>query len=221
MTDVEFILREDARDKKSSGRGVYARKRGSRSKSCSLPSDRLTEKQKKELSGEVKTYNLSTRLSFAEFKQLPPDLMTEYVNRLVNTYGANFNDIAKSMGITRETLAVFRDAHPVFPKFKPGGRSAWAKPTSTEWAEFLKDKRYSNGAVRFVDAEDVQPVHDEPDGSQKAEEPITAEPVQADTITVSLTGTPQQIADFISRITGQGSKYTAHIALSREVERDG
>ena len=221
MTDVEYILREDARSKKSSGRGVYARKRGSKSKSCSLPSDRLTEKQKKELSGEVKTYNLSVRLSYAEFKQLPPDLMTEYVNRLVRTYGANFSDIAQSMGITRETLGVFRDSHPVFPKFKPGGRSAWAKSTASEWAEFLKDKRYSNGAVRFVDVEEVQESPDETVPIPEVEEPASAETAQADAITVTLTGTPQQIAEFISRITDPGCKYIAHIALNREVEQNG
>ena len=221
MTDVEYILREDARSKKSSGRGVYSRKRGSKSKSCSLPSDRLTEKQKKELSGEVKTYNLSVRLSYAEFKQLPPDLMTEYVSRLVSIYGANFSDIAQSMGITRETLGVFRDSHPVFPKFKPGGRSAWTKSTSSEWAEFLKDKRYSNGAVRFVDVEEVQESPDETVSTTEVEEPASAETVQADAVTVTLTGTPQQIAEFISRITDPGFKYIAHIALNREVEQNG
>ena len=229
MTDVEYILREDARFKKSSGRGVYSRKRGSKSKSCSLPSDRLTEKQKKELSGEVKTYNLGVRLSYAEFKQLPPDLMTEYVNRLVSIYGANFSDIAQSMGITRETLGVFRDSHPVFPKFKPGGRSAWAKNTASEWAEFLKDKRYSNGAVRFVDVGEVQespgetvpiPGVDETVPIPEVDEPSMVGQVQADAITVTLTGTPQQIAEFISRITDPGFKYIAHIALNREVGQD-
>ena len=221
MTDVEYILREDARSKKSSGRGVYSRKRGSKSKSCSLPSDRLTEKQKKELSGEVKTYNLSVRLSYAEFKQLPPDLMTEYVNRLVRTYGANFSDIAQSMGITSETLRVFRDSHPGFPKFKPGGRSAWTKSTASEWAEFIRDKRYSNGAVRFVDVEEVQESQNETVSIPEVEEPASAETVQADAITVTLTGTPQQIAEFISRITDPGFKYTAHIALGREVGQNG
>ena len=221
MTDVEYILREDARSKKSSGRGVYSRKRGSKSKSCSLPSDRLTEKQKKELSGEVKTYNLSVRLSYAEFKQLPPDLMTEYVNRLVRTYGANFSDIAQSMGITSETLRVFRDSHPGFPKFKPGGRSAWTKSTASEWAEFIRGKRYSNGAVRFVDVEEVQESQNETVSIPEVEEPASAETVQADAITVTLTGTPQQIAEFISRITDPGFKYTAHIALGREVGQNG
>lgn len=221
MTDVEYILREDARSKKSSGRGVYSRKCGSKSKLCSLPSDRLTEKQKKELSGEVKTYNLSVRLSYAEFKQLPPDLMTEYVNRLVRTYGANFSDIAQSMGITRETLGVFRDSHPVFPKFKPGGRSALAKSTASEWAEFLKDKRYSNGAVRFVDVEEVQESPDETAPIPEVDEPSMVGQVQADAIAVTLTGTPQQIAEFISRITDPGFKYIANIALNREVEQNG
>ena len=119
MTDVEYILREDARSKKSSGRGVYSRKRGSKSKSCTLPSDLMTEKQKKELSGEVKTYNLSVRLSYTEFKQLPPDLMSEYVNRLVSTYGANFGDIAQSMGITRETQGISGFSSSV-PEFQDG-----------------------------------------------------------------------------------------------------
>lgn len=221
MTDVEYILREDARSKKSSGRGVYSRKRGSKSKSCSLPSDRLTEKQKKELSGEVKTYNLSVRLSYAEFKQMPPDLMSEYVNRLVSTYGANFSDIAQSMGITRETLGVFRDSHPVFPKFKPGGRSAWAKSTASEWAEFLEDKRYSNGAVRFVDVKDVQESPDETVPIPEVDESSMVKQVQADAIAVTLTGTPQQIAEFISRITDPGFNYIAHIALNRVVDQNG
>ena len=48
MNDVEFILREEAKEKKSAGRGYHAKKNGSKSKKCSLPHDNLSKKRIKE-----------------------------------------------------------------------------------------------------------------------------------------------------------------------------
>ena len=45
MNDVEFILKEDIKEKKQAGRGYYHKKNGSKSKKCRLPSDSLSKKE--------------------------------------------------------------------------------------------------------------------------------------------------------------------------------
>ena len=72
MNDFNY----DCMQKKRIARGAFAhinRKRGG----CSLPSDTLTEKQRKEKNGEVKSYNITRPMPWREFKPMPEDLSRE------------------------------------------------------------------------------------------------------------------------------------------------
>lgn len=66
--DIEFILRQDSREKKQAGIGVF--KRASRLGYCrggiKTQSDFLTAKERKKLSGEVRVYNM-----YADLNNLP------------------------------------------------------------------------------------------------------------------------------------------------------
>lgn len=73
MNDFDY----DCMQKKRIARGAFAhinRKRGG----CSLPSDTLTEKQRKEKNGEVKSYNITRPMPWHEFKAMPEDLKCEF-----------------------------------------------------------------------------------------------------------------------------------------------
>lgn len=45
MNDIEFILKEDIKEKKKAGSGYRYKKNGSKSKKCTLPSDNLSKKE--------------------------------------------------------------------------------------------------------------------------------------------------------------------------------
>ena len=122
MNDVEFILKEDIKEKKQAGRGYYHKKNGSKSKKCHLPSDSLSKKKLKKMNGECKVYNFSKPMSYSNFCAMPVDLQIKYLETLRVKFGANQTDISKMMGVADTTLASQRakvlDRKPVFKRYK-------------------------------------------------------------------------------------------------------
>lgn len=95
MNDIEYLLKQDIREKKSIGRGIYAKKNGCKSKKCTLPSDYMTNKEKKKMNSEVESYSLKKFYSYEEFKTLPLSIQCDYLNRLMNKYEIGLCNIAK------------------------------------------------------------------------------------------------------------------------------
>lgn len=132
MTDEEFIFHEDSRDKK---RTAYSanKKPVRNSRKCRFPSDYKTKKEINHMSGEVKSYNLSRPMKWAEFKQMPDDLRRQYILSLENKYNATPGGISAMLGVVTQTLRVERARLGLPPK--PHGGRAKAAP---EWESFLK-----------------------------------------------------------------------------------
>ena len=107
MHDFDY----DVMQKKSIARGAAHRKRGAKSKKCTLPHDNLTKKELKALSGEVTTYKIHERLTWAKFKELPDDLAAEHIKYLVDTFGANIHYIAVALGVSDFTVSQYLKAH--------------------------------------------------------------------------------------------------------------
>ena len=122
MNDVEFILKEDIKEKKQAGRGYYHKKNGSKSKKCRLPSDSLSKKEIEKMNGECKVYNFNKPMSYSNFCAMPVDLQIKYLETLRVKFGANQTDISKMMGVADTTLASHRakflDSKPVFKRYK-------------------------------------------------------------------------------------------------------
>ena len=91
MHDFDY----DAMQKKRIARGAAHMKHGSKSKKCTLPSDYLTDAQKRRLNGPVSTYKLDEPMSWESFKAMPEDLQKKYILRLQENYGANDEMIGK------------------------------------------------------------------------------------------------------------------------------
>ena len=91
MHDFDY----DAMQKKRIARGASRMKRGSKSKKCTLPSDYLTDAQKRRLNGPVSTYKLDEPMNWESFNAMPEDLQKKYILRLQENYGANDEMIGK------------------------------------------------------------------------------------------------------------------------------
>ena len=100
MTDEKYLFEQTSRERKRNARGSFAKKGGSRSKRCSLPSDKLTAKERKELNGAVETLNMVKIYDKEEFKALPDTLKVEYLKNLFE-HGARSSDIAEVMGYSK------------------------------------------------------------------------------------------------------------------------
>lgn len=100
MHDFDF----DIMEKKRIAQGARARKCGSKSRKCTLPSDYLTAAQKKGLNGKVSTYNLSAPMTYSKFRVMPDDLQKEYLLKLRNEMGASLTAIGEMMQCSYETV---------------------------------------------------------------------------------------------------------------------
>lgn len=131
MNDFEF----DIMQKKNIANSARKQKIGTRSKKCSLPSDRLTNKQWKERNGEVMSYNLSKPIEWGEFKALPNEIQEEYLVGLQKKYSVTATDIAKMFGVKPLTVTRHVVAKELNVSFHRG-RSMSAEQR-TEFAKFL------------------------------------------------------------------------------------
>lgn len=94
MTEERFAFVSDIRERKGMARGSYAKVNGSKSKKCTLPSDFLTEKERKKLNGECSTWNLDYFYTFESFKEMPLGIQVEYVNHIVDKWSVSIAVIA-------------------------------------------------------------------------------------------------------------------------------
>lgn len=126
MNDFDY----DVMQKKRIASGAVHRKRGSKSKKCTLPSDYLTKKELKAMNGEVKSYNIHERMDWKKFKTLPEDVAIAHVNWLIETFGCNAEAIGRSLGVSKGCVFVWAKSQGIkfdYRRFMP----------SKEWLTFL------------------------------------------------------------------------------------
>lgn len=103
MNDFEY----DTYIKKRIARGYQSKKNGSKSKKCSLPSDRMTQKEWKEKNGDIMSYQLNRPMEWREFKSMPADLQKSYVESLRDKYGTTATDLSKFLHVTPSTVTKY------------------------------------------------------------------------------------------------------------------
>lgn len=97
MNDFDY----DAYQKKRVAASARRRKSGSRSRYVGLPSDHLTQKELRAMSGEVQSYNMNAPIRWSAFLTWPHDLQQEYVSKLQAEYGATGEMLAECFGTSR------------------------------------------------------------------------------------------------------------------------
>lgn len=172
MTDFDL----DVLQKKRTARSASNRKCGSKSKKCSLPSDRLTNKQWKERCGPVMSYSLGTPMKWDEFKSLPIDLQKEYITNLRNKYSLTASALGYMFGVQATTVRKYADSKNfglVFPRGK-----GMNKAQNDAWLSFLGELPAEEPATEIQDViEHVEAVSESAVVEDVAEEATAAEPV--------------------------------------------
>lgn len=132
MNDFDY----DCYQKKQIARQAQHRKRGSKSKKCSLPSDNMTHKQWKERNGKVVEVAMNKPMGWEVFKQLSPETQEEYISGLQDTYFVKIADISGMFGITPRQLRKYVKDSGLQIVF-PSGRRPADDGYSARWEEFL------------------------------------------------------------------------------------
>lgn len=161
MTDFAY----DCLQKKRLAQQAKYRKNGSKSKKCTLPSDRLTNRQWKERCGPVMSYNMGAPVVWESFKNFPLDIQKEYITNLQSKYGATATDLGKMFGVKALTVRKHSDKYDLGLTF-PRGHSM--NPTErAEWRKFLGEEEEIVETVAAtadeVVAQTVVEVHEEDD----------------------------------------------------------
>jgi hypothetical protein len=172
MKDETYMFLQDSREKKNIARSArnkrtHTGKRGG----VKLPSDYMTEKEKKQMNGECKSYRLNSPMKWDEFKPMPDDLKIAYIKAIREKYNAPDTQIAKMLGITQAPASVeFRRLGIGAGKTK-GRCTAWDKEGFFAWI--------GGASVPTTNPAEV-PQAEKPEPEQH-EEPVSVPVVEAKT----------------------------------------
>ena len=157
MNDFDY----DALQKKRLARSDRCRKRSTRK--CTLPSDYLTPTERKRRNGEMKTYNLSKPMTYAEFLAMPDDLQAQYLRSLRWRFGASDKRIAQMMGVSHPVIKKHRDRLGI--RIAPGTRLPQTDLNKEEWTEWVNGGQVSMTPLA-EQPEDASETDADPEGKQ-------------------------------------------------------
>lgn len=100
MTDFDY----DVLQKKRTASGAYHRKGGSKSKKCTLPSDHLTEAQKRKLNGPMTTVQMGQPMAWLDYKGLSDELRKKYLMDVLNSYKPSARMLGEMLGVSLPTV---------------------------------------------------------------------------------------------------------------------
>lgn len=69
-----------------------------------MPSDYLTPKQRKELDGEVETYDFSKNLDYETFKSYPYRVQQEWISEFQKRFSLGFEYMSRALGTSKATF---------------------------------------------------------------------------------------------------------------------
>lgn len=106
MKDEEYLFISDVIDKKVTARSARnARTHNGKGGRVKLPSDYLSKKEIKAMSGECKSWRLNAPMTWEEFKGMPEDIQISYIKALRAKYNAPISAMAKMMDVDRGCLS--------------------------------------------------------------------------------------------------------------------
>lgn len=151
MTDFDY----DCLQKKRIANQAKYRKNGSKSKKCTLPSDRLTHKQWKERCGAVMSYNFGSPMNWEDFKQMPERIQAEYITNLQEKYSATATDLAKMFGVKPLTVTRHVASKNLNVTFHRG--KSMTASQKDEWNRFVSEERDDENIAEAPEAYEPEP----------------------------------------------------------------
>ena len=168
MTDFEY----DCLQKKRLARMAQYRKRGSKSKKCSLSTDHMTEKQWKERNGKVYTCNLNAPMSWEDFRALSGTTQKAYIQHLIASYNVNAASLGQMFGVNPASVRRFIGQNGLGISFRVG--SSQNKEQRALWEKFLYGDQVTGDAHTSAEKGSASPEEptEEPDLPAPEQEPM-------------------------------------------------
>ena len=135
MKDEKYLYISDVRDKKITARSARSRRtHNGKGGSVKLPSDYMTQKEIKAMSGECKSYKLNKPMNWKEFKGMPDDIKISYIQLIRNKFGATDSAIAKMMMTNPCSFSQEINRLGISNGKRTGGAAKWDKEGFYAWA---------------------------------------------------------------------------------------
>lgn len=167
MKDETYLFHSDCRDKKNIARSARSKRtHNGKSGGVKFPSDYMTKKEIKAMSGEVKSYKLNEPMSWKEFKAMPDDIKVTYIKLLREKFHPFDSAIADIMGINKVSFSQEIKRLGLGHGEKHGGYRTWnEKEAFYAWAHGVPMKQ-----------------EEEPIADVEEKDEVTVEPVPKETI---------------------------------------
>jgi hypothetical protein len=194
----DFTL--DVVQKKRIAQGARYRKRGSKSRKCSLSTDYMTAGQWKKRNGEVMSYQLNKPMQWTEFKATPVHIQKEYTQNLIERFCVNATKLSDMFGVSTPTIRKHFEANDFGITFRVGNSMKASEREA--WEEFLTS---GNEPVVFARTPKLE------ESADVSRPPIPA--ISLNEFSISFSGEidAATIANSIMRIAGTGA--TGHIEI--------
>lgn len=151
MKDEEYLYYQDLREKKTTGYSARKQRthcgKGGRVK---FPSDNLTKKEIKNMSGECKSYRLNEPMKWKEFLAMPDDIKIAYIKAIREKYGATNIAIAKMMGVHKDAL--WRVLNKLDMNSGKKGNVKWDEKGFMEWCYGVPAEKEEEPVAEEVEA---------------------------------------------------------------------
>lgn len=210
MNDSEFLFRQTERETKRIARGSYNRKCGSKSKKCSLPSDRMTKGEWKRMNGPVNSFNpasMKKEYRWDAFSAMPLDIQKAYLQNLVENHGARVRDIADYLGTNAGNMSNFLWRKKIKLNTTP------ARKASPAWLDFLK----ADGVDEPNPVEEAPTINNVPIVEAVVEEPKPTPALdtnfKVENINYRAVGDPLVIFAQIAKLVEPGTKYRVNVDI--------
>lgn len=155
MTDEKYCFTETERDRKHVARGAC--NKVGRSRKVHMPSDYLSRKERDKMNGDVNIYKLNEPMGWKDFKMMPDDIQSQYLNGIISKYDPDTITMARMFKTTPETVR--RRMKELGIKPKKGGHPdpnrndaflAWWHGISAGCIQLVDGIRCAAGADRSV-----------------------------------------------------------------------
>ena len=135
MNDEKYVFFQDVKEKKVTGYSARKQRshcgKGGRVK---LPSDYLTKKELKNMSGECKSYRMNSPMKWQEFKAMPDDIQETYLKILREKYNVSDTQLSKMFGTSQGTCNQYLKKKGINRTGHHSGAQAWDKEGFYAWA---------------------------------------------------------------------------------------
>lgn len=138
MKDEKYLYISDVRDKKITARSArHKRTHNGRGGSVKLPSDYMTQKEIKAMSGECKSYKLNKPMNWKEFKAMPDDIKISYIKLIREKFGATDSAIANMMNVNKCSFSQEMNRLGIRTGKHTGSAVKWDKEGFFAWATII------------------------------------------------------------------------------------